>query len=505
MWYGFYKRFGTTINPASNQQVHQLSRTLLAHLHPAVTDIIPAYNSVYVEYDARMASESVVRAWLERIDQSQVHTPTSRSITLPVHYNGCDLTDISQRTGLSVAEVIRRHSAPEYRVYALGFTPGFPFMAAVDSALQLPRRATPRMRVPANSLAMAQAQTGIYPISTPGGWHLLGTVLEPILDLHRPQPLLLEAGDRVRFQPSLGVTPQDVKESEPFALLPEALEHPAFYVHKAGLYDVMVDAGRFRVGRFGFARGGALDAPLARLANQLVGNKHTEALLELNLSGPVLEALRPLVVALSGDALVPVINGTKQSSFASYALQRGDRLSFQPRHGGAGGARSYLALAGGFAAHTLLGSASADPRAYIGRCLHAGDTLGQAHARQARAGRFFCPYSSTHTLQRLRILSGPQANPDALAVLCEGRYRVVSADRMGIRLEGAAVAGGDIISEAVPIGAIQVSSSGMPMILLHDRGTLGGYAKPAIIHPYDLAKAAQLRVGDTLRFVLTST
>lgn len=496
MWYGFYQRFGTTIEPSSNAALHQLSRALLAQPHPAVSDIIPAYNSIYIEYDTRMASEETVREWLERVQQNPTNAPTHRTISLPVNYNGDDLAEISQRTGLSLAEIIQRHSAPEYRVYALGFTPGFPFMATVDPALQLPRRATPRKRVPANSLAMAQAQTGIYPISSPGGWHLLGRVLEPILDIHRAQPLLLEAGDRVRFQPSHGAAPS---ETEPFALLPEALERPAFYVHKAGLYDVMVDAGRFRVGRLGFARGGALDAPLARLANQLVGNRVTAAVLELNLLGPVLEALRPLVFALTGAALSPVINGSQQHPFSSYALQRGDQLSFQPNK--AGGARSYLALAGAFAVNSLLGSASADPRAHIGRCLQAGDTLGKANVREARAGRFFRPRRPNESLQRLRILPGPQANPDALAALSEDSYRVRNADRMGIRLEGAPVAGGDIISEAVPIGAIQVSSSGLPMILLHDRGTLGGYAKPAIIHPYDLAKVAQLRVGDEVRFV----
>lgn len=499
---GFYQRFGNSIDPVQNQALHRLSRELLLHLPVGVTDIIPAYNSIYIEYDTRRNCEKKLREWLEQHTQQQASDSSSRHIQLAVHYNGADLPAIAAATGLSPREIIQRHSGKEYLVYALGFTPGFPFMAALDEALQLPRKAVPR-QVPANSVAMAQAQTGIYPISTPGGWHLLGTLLEPIFDPQRTPAFLLEAGDKVRFIARAGAAPAEV---EPFNLLPEAPRYPALKVQRAGLYDVLVDQGRFMVGRFGLARGGALDAPLARLANQLLGNPLSSAVLEINLLGGELEALRPLVFSLTGWAVVPVVNGVRLEPFHSYALRGGDRLSFSPtKTGNQQGARSYLALAGGFALRRFMGSVSSNPQAKIGRCLQAGDILGQALPRDARAGRFFQPYRwQPVTEQRetcLRILEGPQANPDALATLSENSYTVRSADRMGIRLDGAPVAGGDIISEAVPIGAVQVTSSGMPIILLHDRGTLGGYSKPALLHPSDLAKAAQLRVGQRLRFV----
>ena len=455
---------------------------------------MPGYSNLYIEYDASVLTEEAVLRWAEAVDTAGGSSPP-RTVTVPVRYDGEDLAEVAARTGLNVAEVVQRHSSTPYHVYALGFTPGFPFMASVDESLRLPRRTSPRAKVPAHSVAMANEQTGVYPLSTPGGWHLLGSTLEPVYDPHRPEPFLLQPGDSVKFEPAQGDAPPEPGRLE---LLPAEPRYPLLKVQTPGLLDLVLDRGRFLAGRFGLSRSGPLDAALAGLANRILGNPPDAPLLELTLTGPTLEVLHDSVVAFAGWSLLPVLNGETRAPFASFGVKRGDVLSFQPQ---LKGCRSYLTVAGGFQSDTFMGSASTDLKGYVGRPLKVGDVLGQAERRTPRAGRSFQPYRFFSEVETLRLLPGPQPSSDALAVLFKNAFTVASADRMGIRLEGAAVPGGEVLSEAVPLGAVQVTPSGMPILLLHDRGTLGGYAKPAVLHPRDLGRAAQLRPGSRIRFV----
>jgi TIGR00370 family protein len=124
-----------------------------------------------------------------------------RLIRIPVVYNGEDLEDVCRRTRLAASEVIDIHSRREYRVFVVGFVPGFAYLGPLDPRLMVPRRESPRKRVPAGSVAIAEAQTGVYPSATPGGWNLIGTTAEKMFDAARDEPALLRVGDRVRFEP----------------------------------------------------------------------------------------------------------------------------------------------------------------------------------------------------------------------------------------------------------------------------------------------------------------
>ena len=130
---------------------------------------------------------------------------TGRVHEIGVRYDGEDLAEVAGRTGLDVAEVVARHAAPLYTVACLGFSRGFPYLEGLDPALWLPRRASPRARVPAGSVAVAAEQAGIYPQATPGGWHLLGTTDAVLFDEAAQPPARLAPGDRVRFVPAAGV------------------------------------------------------------------------------------------------------------------------------------------------------------------------------------------------------------------------------------------------------------------------------------------------------------
>ena len=120
---------------------------------------------------------------------------------VPTHYNGIDLAYVAERVGMSASDVVQKHAAREYHVLALGFLPGWAYLGPLDPALSLPRRATPRTRIPAGSVAIMGEQTGIYPRVSPGGWHLIGTTDVVLFDPERESPALFRRGDRVRFVP----------------------------------------------------------------------------------------------------------------------------------------------------------------------------------------------------------------------------------------------------------------------------------------------------------------
>lgn len=194
--------FGRTIDAATHARVRAAARAVERAAIAGVDDLIPAYAALTVYYDALHADFATMAATLapliERPDADNDPVPAIHRI--PVRYDGADLASVADRTGLSIEDVIARHTAGDYRVYVLGFVPGFAYLGDLDPALELPRRAEPRRRVPAGSVAIAGRQTAVYPASTPGGWHLLGRTPLTLFDGHRNPPALLRVGDRVRFE-----------------------------------------------------------------------------------------------------------------------------------------------------------------------------------------------------------------------------------------------------------------------------------------------------------------
>lgn len=488
------------IDRAVNQRVHALAEALLEQPLAGISDIIPSYNSLYIEYDANLIDKAAVDYWCKQQQPRQTRAAQlAPPKTVPVRYDGEDLADVASQAGMSVPDVIALHSRPDYHVYALGFTPGFAFMGSVPEAIHMPRRSTPRVRIPAHSVAMTGSQTGIYPSVSPGGWNLLGRALVAMYDPHRDTPFWLEPGDMVRFLPQEGEPPADVT---PLKLLPEAPDNAVLEVTQAGLLDLVVDGGRVLAGRYGLCRGGMLDAVSGTLANRLVGNDPFAPVVEMSLMGGNYRALEPCVVAVAGGGMQAQHNGQDVKTPSSFYLDAGDELMFVPT---STGVRSYLAVAGGIASDRFMGSASVDLKGNIGMPLKAGDVLGVSAMKMARAARSFHPWHVSSDPVTLRITPGPQASDAALDALSKQTFNVSNADRMGLRFADADVPGGELTSEAVPIGAIQVPPGANPILLLHDRGTIGGYHKPALLHPADLPRAAQIRQGQTVRFRLSDS
>ena len=199
-------QLGECIEGEINAQAIALAEALRSARLPGVLDVAPAYASVCVHYAPAQAGvrERLLAALPASPETpAPVPLPTKALVEIPVCYGdefGPDLDDVAQRAQLGLREVVARHTAAEYRVAMLGFAPGFPYLLGLAGALHTPRRASPRTRVPAGSIAIGGAQTGIYPRELPGGWNLIGRTPLQLFDVGRDPPALLAPGMRVRFR-----------------------------------------------------------------------------------------------------------------------------------------------------------------------------------------------------------------------------------------------------------------------------------------------------------------
>jgi len=276
--------------------------------------------------------------------------------------------------------------------------------------------------------------------------------------------------------------------------------------------------GRPGFGALGIAAGGALDWFSAEAANALVENSPDAALLELTLQGPALRFTAPTACALAGAELTATLDGLPLSCVGSFFVRGGSVLSFGDRRGGV---RAYLAVAGGLTVARVLESRATDLTAgfggLAGRRLRAGDRLpyGLISDPLLLAGRSLAEASWTMAGPEvaLRVLPGPHLHrfePGALESLCAEPWRISDqANRMGYRLTGGAslrhVAGADVASLGLPIGAIQVPGDGRPIALLADHQPTGGYPVLACIIRADLPLLAQRQPGDPVRFAITTS
>jgi len=197
--------FEERIDPAVNARAIALADAVRAAAIPGIRDVVPTYRSVAVYFDPLSTNYDALVASLERGAAQPVAERSHRvPIRIPVCYGGDlgpDIARVAEFGNMSEGDVVALHSSVSYRVFMMGFVPGFAYMATVDARIAVPRRSTPRVRVPQGSVGIAGAQTGVYPAETPAGWQLIGRTPVHLVDLSRAEPFLLKAGDAVQFFP----------------------------------------------------------------------------------------------------------------------------------------------------------------------------------------------------------------------------------------------------------------------------------------------------------------
>lgn len=206
--------FGSDISPECNARVTAFCHMLKTAALPGVLEWVPTYAAVTIHYDPEILPFDVLQGKLEVLTPEQAAQTDGELLVLPVCYGGeygPDLAAVAAHCGLAEAEVVAIHSGGEYPVYMLGFMPGFPYLGGMDPRIAAPRLKTPRTAIPAGSVGIAGKQTGVYPLSSPGGWQLIGRTPLRLFDIRRTPQTLLSAGMRVRFRP---IPPEEFQKLE---------------------------------------------------------------------------------------------------------------------------------------------------------------------------------------------------------------------------------------------------------------------------------------------------
>ncbi|MDS9467736.1 urea amidolyase family protein [Paracoccus sp. MBLB3053] len=476
---------------------------LLADPVEGVAEIVPAARTLMIRMAPGYGADAILAGQVARRKPAPGTVREDgplETVEIPVTYEGEDLDEVARHMGLSVAEVVAAHQATTWQVAFCGFAPGFAYMTCDDARFDLPRRAAPRTRIPAGSVALAGRFCGIYPQETPGGWQLIGTTKVPMWDLSRDPPALLRPGIRARFV-------EGAAEIHPSAALPAQVTEPVLKVVSTAYPILFQDEGRPGQGGQGVSASGALDMGALHRANRAVGNPSNSAALEITLGPVKLRAECAVTLALSGAATASVA-GTTVPAGAAFAMDAGDELVILPP---AAGMRSYLALRGGFQIEPVLGSASTDTLAFVGPdALSAGAALGLAGLP---AGAVAEPQDQpalpkSGDLVELPVTLGPRADwftPEMVRHFLTQEWLVTpQSSRVGIRLEGAQPMtredATELPSEGTETGAIQIPHSGQPVLFLADHPLTGGYPVIATLLPSALDLAGQIPPGARIRF-----
>ncbi len=197
---------GDAINPEINRRVRSLTDALEQGSIPGVFDFLPTYRSVLVYYDPLLTTSGEVEVSIERLLENAEATDTGKRhvVHIPTLYAGemgPDIAFVAEHSGLDEQEVVEIHSSSDYLVYMMGFAPGFAYLGGLDERLATPRLQSPRTEIPPGAVGIAETQTGVYPVASPGGWQLIGRTPVKLFDPARERPVLLSAGDYVRFVP----------------------------------------------------------------------------------------------------------------------------------------------------------------------------------------------------------------------------------------------------------------------------------------------------------------
>ncbi|RNE48440.1 5-oxoprolinase/urea amidolyase family protein [Corynebacterium alimapuense] len=476
---------------------------------PGQIDIIAAARTLLLSTDSpRSALKAAQR--LRTFNPAAALSQQAKQVSIDVVYDGADLSLAAELVGMSPESLIAWHTDTDWVGAFGGFAPGFSYCVPANpaNALTMPRRDSPRTAVPAGAVALAGDFSAVYPRQSPGGWQLIGTTTTPMWDSTIDPPALVAPGDQVNYRAvreHIHISDHSTKHAEH-----QVPARPILQLTDPGLLTLIQDLGRAGNGDLGVAESGAADQASARAANAAVGNNSAAAVLE-NIGGLKLRALADTVVAVTGAQATVSINDRPLSLGSPARISAGETLEVGEANTGL---RSYVSVRGGFVAEQTLGSAATDLLSGLGPVplRDAGVDLNGALLPQGTVGasvanplRVAKKQGSTHG--ELRCVPGPRDDwfNEGMAALCSQDWQVSGeSNRVGLRLTGMELDrsfDGELPSEGIVAGSIQVPANGLPLVFLRDHATTGGYPVVATVIAEDLDIAGQLPPGSTVRFI----
>ena len=499
-----------------------------------IVEIVPTYCAVTVYFNPDEIKRSCVIDVVEEVlEKTEVSVEGAEAggklVEIPVCYEdkefAPDLADVAKYTGLSESEVIELHHSKDYLIYMLGFLPGFPYLGGMDERLETPRLETPRTKIPAGSIAIGGKQAGLYPSDSPGGWRIIGRTPLNVFDQNRNPACLYEAGDRIRFVPISRAEFDEIEgkencsEAAGSTVVPEnsaAVSHPKYVctsgikILDGGMCTTVQDMGRLGFQHAGIGQSGVMDSESFQMGNAIVGNTDDAACLEATVLGPSIEFILPCEFVITGGECNATLNGNPLSMNKKYfaGTESVLKCGFITK-----GLRSYICFKGGILVPEIFGSRATNLKSktggFNGRKLQSGDELAIGET-----GKAVCQISKselslkTEDILVLECTRGSQFSDfsdDAVKKFQSELFTVLpESDRMGIRFSGESLKCGktDIISDAIPFGAVQITSAGLPVVMAADRQTTGGYAKIACVTRHSMCRLAQAVPGTKVRFVI---
>lgn len=439
-------------------------------------DILAAALTVLIKFDAA-ANAAKAAVLLPSLELGAAAAKTGKLVEVPVHYDGEDLAAVAELTGMSIEAVITAHTSQRWTAAFGGFAPGFAYLRSENNLLNVPRRSTPRTKVPALSVALAGEYSAVYPRQSPGGWQLIGHTDVPMWDLERENPALIRPQDQVQF--SVATEAITVTSRQPVQETASRTKQ-GLKILSPGLQSLIQDSGRTGYGNLGVGASGAADKTSYHQANELVGNRPGAAVIE-NLAGMLtLAAEGDQVLAVAGAEaelwITPAegdeVREPRQAAMnAPFALLDGERLELT---GTGHGLRSYVAVRGSLDMPLALGSCSTDTLSGLGpAALEAGQLLPVLQPEHGHVvGNPLpstLPLPDAQGVYTLRVIPGPRQNrfgDHGVKQLTSQLWQVTSeSNRVGIRLatEGAPLQRSihqELPSEGVALGSLQVPPSG---------------------------------------------
>ena len=536
-------QFEQKICPEVNSRISAFVKTFeyIAKDIAGVLEVLPTYCSVSIYFDEAIYQISLLKDLAQKALQKSEEektdsTDSARTITIPVCYEdqefAPDLEKVALHAKLSKEEVIKLHSSSDYLIYMMGFLPGFPYLGGMNPQLETPRLETPRTKIPAGSVAIGGAQTGLYPVESPGGWNIIGRTPLRLFDVKRKPFFLYEAGDKIRFLPitreefenfdeSLWLAQVAGKSEASIETSDDAADSKEVYecgggikILEPGLLTSIQDSGITGFQKYGIGQSGAMDQISFALANQICGNEKNAACLETTLAGPLIRFVTACDFAITGAVFEnATLDGMRIEMNKKISAKAGSLLScgFASK-----GLRSYIAFSGGLLVPKVFRSSSTNLKSkiggYMGRKLQADDQLAIGINKKNpllvpdnKSTEGFTENKDVLLLDCIKSSQFDFFQEKIVKKFTDLIYTVsAESDRMGIRFTGPGLECGktDIISDAIPFGAVQITSAGLPVVMAADRQTTGGYAKIACVKKSAMYRLAQALPGTKVRFNL---
>ena len=536
-------QFEQKICPEVNSRISAFVKTFeyIAKDIAGVLEVLPTYCSVSIYFDEAICQISLLKDLAQKAlqkseEEKTESTDSARTITIPVCYEdqefAPDLEKVALHAKLSKEEVIKLHSSSDYLIYMMGFLPGFPYLGGMNPQLETPRLETPRTKIPAGSVAIGGAQTGLYPVESPGGWNIIGRTPLRLFDVKRKPFFLYEAGDKIRFLPitreefenfdeSLWLAQVAGKSEASIETSDDAADSKEVYecgggikILEPGLLTSIQDSGITGFQKYGIGQSGAMDQISFALANQICGNEKNAACLETTLAGPSIRFVTACDFAITGAVFEnATLDGMRIEMNKKISAKAGSLLScgFASK-----GLRSYIAFSGGLLVPKVFRSSSTNLKSkiggYMGRKLQADDQLAIGINKKNpllvldnKSTEGFTENKDVLLLDCIKSSQFDFFQEKIVKKFTDLIYTVsAESDRMGIRFTGPGLECGktDIISDAIPFGAVQITSAGLPVVMAADRQTTGGYAKIACVKKSAMYRLAQALPGTKVRFNL---